>query len=288
MRTVAIVGNGRAGGSLAAALRGVGWEVRGPWGRADVDQVRRAADGVDLVLLAVPDAEVGSVAAAVRPSPGTVVAHVSGSLPLDVVEPHPLRGSLHPLVSMPEPTVGAQRLVGAAYAVGGSTEFVVSLLREVVDALHGRGIEVPDEHRVRYHAAACIASNHLVALLGQVERVAASAGLPFDVFVDLARASLENAARLGPAAALTGPVARGDDAVVEAHLGALDETERSTYLALARAAHRLAHPDGTLPAWARPAPALLQQPAAASVDPEDARTHAERPGASGESTGMAG
>ena len=88
---------------------------------------------------------------------------------------------------------------------------------ELARVLGGSVVVVDDEHRAAYHAAACIAANHLVALMGQVERVAASAGLGLDAFVGLARAALTDVAELGPAAALTGPAARGDDATLERH-----------------------------------------------------------------------
>jgi predicted short-subunit dehydrogenase-like oxidoreductase (DUF2520 family) len=88
-----------------------------------------------------------------------------------------------------------------------------------------------------------VASNHLVALAGQVERLAAAADVPFDAFLPLMRASLDAVAAMGPAAALTGPVARGDVATVAAHLAALDGDERAAYVALALEALRLAGRD---------------------------------------------
>ena len=98
---------------------------------------------------------------------------------------------------------------------------------------------VDDEHRAAYHAAACIASNHLVALMGQVERVAASAGLDLDAFVGLARAALTDVAELGPAAALTGPAARGDEATLDRHRQTLDPAEIPGYEAGVALARRL-------------------------------------------------
>ena len=80
-------------------------------------------------------------------------------------------------------------------------------MKELVLALGGRLLEVPTGARAAYHAAACIASNHLVALLGQVQRVAASVGLPLEAFLPLAEGALEDVRELGPAAALTGPAA---------------------------------------------------------------------------------
>ena len=233
MPALRIIGPGRAGSSLVRALDGAGWTVAGVLGRDD--DVRLAADGVDLLVIATPDTAVADVAAGIGPVPSTVVAHLSGSLGLDVLAPHPRRASIHPLVSIPTPETD---LVGGWFAVAGD-----ALAGEVVAALRGRLVEVADEQRTAYHAAACIASNHLVALLGQVERVAAAAGVPLDAYLDLVRATVDNVAALGPAAALTGPVARGDWATVERHLAALDPSEREAYRALADAAARLVQKD---------------------------------------------
>jgi pantoate--beta-alanine ligase len=230
--SVRIVGAGRAGSSLTAALEAAGWEV---------DLVGRDADlanagvGVDLVVIATPDAAVADVARRIDPQEGTVVAHLAGALGLAVLEPHARRAALHPLVAMPDTDVGARRLrEGAWFAVAGDP-----LARQVVDALGGRWFAVADADRVRYHAAAVIASNHLVALLGQVERVAAGVGVPLEAYLDLVRLTVDNVAELGPAAALTGPAARGDWETIRAHLDALEPSEREAYDALARAARRL-------------------------------------------------
>jgi predicted short-subunit dehydrogenase-like oxidoreductase (DUF2520 family) len=103
-----------------------------------------------------------------------------------------------------------------------------------------RPFRVDAVDRVRYHAAACVASNHLVALLGQVERLAAHADVPFEAFLPLVRGTVENVDELGPAAALTGPVARGDDETVTRHVDAIPDDERDGYEALVREARRLA------------------------------------------------
>lgn len=233
-RRVRIVGAGRAGGSFAGALRAAGWEVHGPVGR-DVAAIAAASSGVDLVLVCVDDAAVAEVAAAIEPG-GAVVAHCAGSLGLDVLVPHGRTASIHPLVSLPDPEVGAARLrAGAWFAVAGDPT-----AGAVVAALGGRTVDVADADRAAYHAAACIAANHLVALLGQVERVAATVGVPLEAYLDLARGALDNAAALGPAAALTGPAARGDEATIERHLAALDPSERPAYRAMADEARRLA------------------------------------------------
>jgi predicted short-subunit dehydrogenase-like oxidoreductase (DUF2520 family) len=142
---------------------------------------------------------------------------------------------LHPLASLPSPELGAERLRGAWFAIAGD-----HMIESVVEALEGRAFTVTDRHRAAYHAAAAIASNHLVALLAQVERVAATADVPFDAYLDLVRATIDNVAALGPAEALTGPAARGDEATIARHVAALAQDERQLYEVLADACRKLA------------------------------------------------
>ena len=237
VRSVRVIGGGRAGGAMAAALAEVGWDVRPVLGRAaPAADVTAAATGVDLVLIATPDAAVAEVAAAVEPSPAAAVAHLAGSLGLDAVAPHPRRAALHPLVSLPDATVGARRLLsGCWFAVAGDP-----LARQVVTDLGGKALEVADRDRGAYHAAAVVASNHLVALLGQAERIGLQAGVPFAALLDLARTTVDNVEELGPAAALTGPAARGDIDTIRRHLEAVAPAERAAYEALSHQARRLA------------------------------------------------
>jgi predicted short-subunit dehydrogenase-like oxidoreductase (DUF2520 family) len=117
------------------------------------------------------------------------------------------------------------------------------LVHDVVAALDGRAFEVADADRALYHAAACIASNHLVALLGSAERVAAEAGVPLEAYLDLVGGTVGNVAALGPAVALTGPAARGDERTIAAHRAALAARapdELAAYDALVALARRLA------------------------------------------------
>jgi predicted short-subunit dehydrogenase-like oxidoreductase (DUF2520 family) len=232
-RRVRIVGAGRAGTSLALALTNAGWDVGPMLGRGD--DLTDAAAGVDLLVLATPDDALRAVARAVAPEPSTVVAHLAGARGLEVLAPHDRRAAVHPLVSLPNPEVGARRLVGGWFAIAGDP-----IAAEVVRALRGRSFTVADADRATYHAAAVIASNHLVALLGQVERLAADVGVPFEAYLELATDTLANVAELGPADALTGPAARGDEATLRRHLRALPVEERRAYRGMIDAARRLA------------------------------------------------
>jgi predicted short-subunit dehydrogenase-like oxidoreductase (DUF2520 family) len=219
---------------LAFALGRAGWDVAGLLGRAD--DISCAAEGVDLLVISTPDDAIAGVAASVRSTSTTAVVHLSGALGLDVLAPHPRRGGLHPLVPLPDPVVGSDRLAsGITFAVAGDP-----LSYEVVACLGGHAVVLDDRDRPLYHAAACIASNHLVALLGQVERVAEGAGLPLEVFLGLARSALDDVARVGPRRALTGPAARGDVATLARHREAIPAGERPGYDAGVALAVRLA------------------------------------------------
>ncbi len=256
-RTVALIGPGRAGTTLALGLVEHGWTVVGVAGRAPdapsttsaaacltsrTALVSDAARGAALVIIATPDRAIPQVLLAAEPAiePGALVIHLAGSIGLGVFEPLLARrtgvhvGAMHPLQTFPSTTVGLERLAGAWAAVAGDPA-VADLAR----SLGLRPFELEDRDRGRYHAAAVVASNHLVALLGQVERLGAGCGVPFEAFAPLVFGSVQNAFSIGPAAALTGPVARGDLATVEQHLRDLDPAERDAYRTLAREAARL-------------------------------------------------
>ncbi|MDE0699197.1 MAG: DUF2520 domain-containing protein [Acidimicrobiaceae bacterium] len=233
MKKVRIIGGGRAGKSLGNALASVGWEVLGYLGRDN--DLGTASVGTDVLVIATPDDKIASVAESVRPTPTTLVLHLSGASGLDVLKGHPRCAAMHPLVSLPSADLGAERLRGAWFAVAGDAE-----VDSLVTALGGRSFAITDSARPLYHAAAVISSNHLVALLGQAERVADLAGVPLEVMLDLARDTVDNVRRLGPAAALTGPAARGDEATIARHLKALPPDERAVYETLLNEAKRLA------------------------------------------------
>ena len=239
MTTFRVIGPGRAGLSLMAALDAAGdFESRGALGRGS--PLADAAAGVDLLVIATPDDQVRAVAEAVEPVPSTVVIHLSGSLGLEALGNHPRRGSVHPLVPLPTVAVGVGRLrSGVTFAVAGDP-----LAWAVVASLSGRAIAVEDGQRTTYHAAASIAANHAVALIGQVERVAASIGLPLEAFSGLIHAAVDDALELGPRQALTGPASRGDWETVERHRRALStlagpRTELAGYDAMVGLARRL-------------------------------------------------
>jgi predicted short-subunit dehydrogenase-like oxidoreductase (DUF2520 family) len=200
--SVAIVGQGRLGTALAAALRGAGVEAHGPLGRE--------ADGADadLVLLCVPDGEIESAAAHV--APGRLVGHCSGATTLEPLAAHEAF-SLHPLMTVAD---HGAAFAGATAAIAGATPRALRAAHDLARRLGMRPIEVADTDRAAYHAAASIAANYLIALQGAAERVAATAGVDRAALAPLVRASVENWAVHGAGPALTGPIARGDEDTV--------------------------------------------------------------------------
>jgi predicted short-subunit dehydrogenase-like oxidoreductase (DUF2520 family) len=227
---ITIVGTGRAGTSFARALASVGHQVQ-LLSHQDLVLV----DSPDVIVLCVPDDEIANVARQIAPGDDFVLCHVAGSRTLDVLAGHRRVGSLHPLMTLPSGELGARRLIGATYCVSGD-----EVAERIARSLHGRVITLRDDQRTLYHATATAASNHLVALMGHVQRLAQSAGLRLEDFLDLSRQALEDVALVGPEEALTGPASRGDVATIDAHLDAIPEAERSTYVALAHAAFELA------------------------------------------------
>jgi predicted short-subunit dehydrogenase-like oxidoreductase (DUF2520 family) len=193
----AVVGRGRLGSALAAALPG----AIGPLGRGDA-----VPPDAEVVILAVPDAAIADAAA--RVTPGPLVGHCSGATTLAPLAPHEAFG-LHPLMTV---TADGAEFAGASCAIAGTTERALTTARALAAALGMAPFEVADEDRAAYHAAASIASNFLVTLEWAAERVG---GLDREALAPLVRATVENWANAGPERALTGPIARGDELTVQ-------------------------------------------------------------------------
>jgi predicted short-subunit dehydrogenase-like oxidoreductase (DUF2520 family) len=173
--------------------------------------VAEIGHGAALVLVATPDRVIDDVVVTAAPSleRDALVVHVAGSRGLDVFgplqesRPDVRVGALHPLQTFPSPEAGLQRLRGSWAAVAGDSAVVA-----LADELGLRPFAVAEADRTRYHAAAVVASNHVVALLGQLERLAEACGAPPEAFAALVEASVDNALTRGAASALTGPVER--------------------------------------------------------------------------------
>ena len=209
MNDIALIGAGRLGRALSRALRAAGRSVDGPLGRG-------ASPDAAAVLLCVPDAEIAAAAAHV--APGRLVGHCSGATGLDVLAGH-RAFSLHPLMTVTGDE-DASPFPGAGAAVAGSDDEALAFARDLAADLGMAPVEVPDADRAAYHAAASVASNFLVTLEAAAERLL---GHDRELLVPLVRTTVDNWARLGPERALTGPIARGDEATVARQRAAVAE-----------------------------------------------------------------
>jgi len=210
-RRLAVVGRGRLGTALAGAFGEAGYDVLGPLGRG------ANGAGADAVLLCVPDQEIASAAALIVP--GLLVGHCSGATGLEPLSPREAF-SLHPLMTV---TPAGAEFAGAGAAIDGSTARALELARQLALALGMHPVRIAAEDRALYHAAATIASNFLVTLEAAAERLAAEAGLERKLLAPLVRATVENWVEQGGERALTGPVARGDEATVARQREAIEQ-----------------------------------------------------------------
>jgi predicted short-subunit dehydrogenase-like oxidoreductase (DUF2520 family) len=266
--TVGVVGAGRVGSVLGAALDRAGHEVTAvaavseeSRGRAaellpgaPVRDVPLVVTAVDLVLLAVPDDILPSLVSGLAKvgafRPGQVVVHTSGRFGAGVLEPAAFIGALplaiHPAMSFTGTAIDLDRLSDACFAVTTLKE-LEPLGEALVLEMGGEPILVEEEDRPLYHAALALGANHLTTLVAQATRLLEDAGVddPGRVLGPLLAAALDNALRAG---VLSGPEAAGDAGTVAEHLAELatEPQIRSTYRALARATVDLARQRGRL------------------------------------------
>jgi predicted short-subunit dehydrogenase-like oxidoreductase (DUF2520 family) len=221
---IAVIGRGRVGGSLTAQASAAGIDVRG----AGREGIADACRGAEIALLCVPDDQIALAAASVAAlqPPPRFVGHVSGAAGLDVLADAGDSGaslfSRHPLQTIPD---GSTPITGAPAAIAGSDPDGLETARRLAEALQMRPFEVAEEDRAAYHAAAAIASNFLVALEESAGELLAAAGIENgrELLAPLVLRSAANWAERG-SEALTGPIARGDDATVSRHREALATT----------------------------------------------------------------
>ena len=209
---------------------------------------------VSMVVIAVSDTAlpvVGAGLAAAYPWPaGTLMVHTSGCLVGDQIPAAPgvIRGSFHPLCACPSPTAAVEAMSGAVFGIEGDRP-AVDRLAAFADQLGGRAVVIPREQKPRYHAAAVLASNLVLALLDLACEEAESAGVddPLPALLALTRSALEPLETTPLPEALTGPVARGDAGTVAAHLGQLVGESEAIYRSLSCRALTLARDRGLSP-----------------------------------------
>lgn len=237
-----VVGPGRVGRSLATAASRAGLECA----LAGREDAAIAAERAGAALLCVPDAAISDACETIAPAvpPLRFVGHTSGATGLEALTAAAARGAstfcLHPLQTIPD---GETALDGAPCAVSGSDAEALEFARDLAEGLGMQPFTVPEEARAAYHAAACIASNFLVALEESAVELLSTAGVENgrELLAPLVLRSAANWSERG-AAALTGPIARGDEATVERHLAAIAATRPElldTYRALAERTREL-------------------------------------------------
>lgn len=255
---VAVVGGGRVGLTLARALALAGSSVvvlsrtvrtlPPPLHTTSMDWATGLRDA-SIVLLAVPDDQIGGVAerllATSAIAAGHTVLHISGRLDrtaLAALDPTGAAlGSLHPLQTYRNENGGG--VFDDVPAILEGDARAVRTARTLAGALQMQPIlEIPAAGKAEYHAAAVFASNYLVVLAALAERLGREAGLEanWQLFLPLMRRTLEHLTDHDPAASLTGPIRRGDVGTVRAHLAALNEPIRSLYAGMGREALQLA------------------------------------------------
>lgn len=268
-RNLSIIGAGRVATALGRLLaRHASVQVRDVLARS-VASAKAAVDFIgagtpvaafadlraaDVFLLAVPDDQIADCCAQLIASrvvgAGAIVFHCSGALGADVLAPARGAGaavaSLHPVRSFADPAGVADDFAGTCCGIEGDRA-ATDVLRQLFDALGARVIQIDAAHKTLYHAAAVFASNYVVTLIDVAMQVYGQAGVApavaLEMIAPLLRESAENAFRLGPADALTGPIARGDTNTVmrqQAALAAWHPAHATLYAQLAEATAALA------------------------------------------------
>ncbi|CAN3131107.1 Rossmann-like and DUF2520 domain-containing protein [Mycobacterium sp. smrl_JER01] len=261
--TIGVISAGRVGTAMGVALERAEHVVVGCSAVSSASRARahrwlpdtpvlpvdEVASRAELLLLAVPDAElpavVGGLAATGAVPTNTIVAHTSGANGIGILAPLAARGcitlAIHPAMTFAGTDEDVDRLRGTCFGVTAADEIGYAIAQSLVLEIGGEPFRVREDARTLYHAALAHSSNHVVTvlldavdalraalwgqeLLGQESVGDAPGGLPERIIGPLARAALDNALQRGQAA-LTGPVARGDATAVAGHLQALGEVD---------------------------------------------------------------
>ena len=179
----------------------------------------------DLILIAVRDETILEVVERLEETSlaAAVVAHVSGFMPVTTLRPlletGAAIGGFHPLQTLPDPDRGARALAGSYVGVDGDP-LALDTLTHLAESLEMHPFRLRDEFRPAYHAGAAAASNFLVTALAIAADLFDSAEVDPAVARPLVETAISNVYESSPAAALTGPIARGDIETVIGHLTA--------------------------------------------------------------------
>ncbi|MHA7190325.1 Rossmann-like and DUF2520 domain-containing protein [Arthrobacter sp. MDT2-16] len=258
---VGVVGAGRVGSVLGAALRSAGHAVVGVSAVSEASreraenllpgvpvlEVRDVVERAELVLLAVPDDTLPTLVEGLARlgawQAGQLVVHTSGRYGTSVLGPARAAGAIplaiHPAMTFTGLSLDLGRLPDSMFGITAPAA-VLPIAQALVVEMGAEPVVIEEESRALYHAALAHASNHLVTIAAQSAQLLADLGVqhPDRMLGPLMKASLENALSAGEGA-LTGPVARGDAGTVRIHRAALEQHDapdtRQAYLGMARA-----------------------------------------------------
>ncbi|MBI3952319.1 MAG: DUF2520 domain-containing protein [Acidobacteria bacterium] len=258
---ISIIGPGRVGQTLGRALANKGCRISDVIGRRD-ERVQQAvefigngrgstrlselSDEFQVLLMAVPDDNLEEMAAELSTLEVSLshkwAFHFSGSQSSEVLKPLAARGmhtgSMHPLMSFPDPATALQHLPGIYYCLEGDAE-AVAVAQQLVVLLEGKHFSIATEHKPLYHSAAVLACGQMIALLDIAFSLWRSIGVDPDTtraaLLPLIKSAVAGVEQLGPQKALTGPFSRGDLSTIEKHLrelGRLNQQYAEIYTAL--------------------------------------------------------
>ncbi len=250
LEKISFIGCGRVGRTLAAALRNAGYSI----GIVACRDMKHAEDAVQFIGAGEPSTdpidavsfgtvhfittnddaipEIVKIIDDEGPNSlnGHFFYHTSGSLSSAVLEPLQKKGadigSIHPLQIFADPAKALETLSGIYYAIEGSDRAMTWAIH-MVDKLQGKLLLIPTGRKVLYHMAGVFAANYLVVLvhlaMSIMEEIGETPEDSYQAFLPLMVSALQNVEEFGTAASLTGPIARGDEKTIRAHLEALEQ-----------------------------------------------------------------
>ncbi|HVA95440.1 MAG TPA: Rossmann-like and DUF2520 domain-containing protein [Candidatus Dormibacteraeota bacterium] len=262
--TLSIIGAGRVGRTLGRQLHQLGWRIGALTGRS-ITSARAAARAIGagqpadritpqvlaskIVLIATPDSAIAPVAKTLAEMGGNewrgkIVLHTSGATGSAVLEPlaklGAATGSMHPMQTFSDQSAPA--LAGRVFGIEGSAA-ALQTARKIIRQLGGVAVSLTGTNKAAYHAAGSLACGHVLALVETATRLLMAQGFTrrqaVRALLPLTRQTLDNIERVGPRAAWTGPLTRGDFSTVQKHLEALADFPPE-YLKAYEAVSRLA------------------------------------------------
>lgn len=246
---ISIIGVGTVGTAIGHILQQAGYEIAAMAARTEetlkkahsflsafstCDVVEAAKKG-NLIFITTSDDQIETVCQEIAEGggfkEGDAVLHMSGALPTGVLKSARDKGakigSIHPMQTFAGIEGAIKNIPGSVFGITAEGE-LLSVAKEIVESLGGEAVEIKDEDKAIYHAAACAVCNYFVTLVHYGEDLYQSLGVPREValkaFLPLLKGTLANLERYGTARALTGPIARGDVGTIRKHLAALERS----------------------------------------------------------------